>query len=209
MRSRFEIEKEMAELKKLQHKIGDSLEWILESLSQEDESELAVLRRKQALESLAYAKNILKGSVSAVDDTKLFDEKALKARADAQECISETPQGLSHVSSYPPLPSSLPTTRFEVQRIVKSQNDNPERRRGLGHSSSSPSLNNFSARPPPAMTSPRTPWAPVDEKPASTRSSAESTPPKPQQRSTSSPSRPIQTEAPVKPPIQHDPLGVL
>lgn len=196
----------MAELKKLQHKVGDSLEWILESLSQDDESESAVLRRKQALESLAYAKNVLKGSVSAVDDTKLFDEKALAERVDAQESIPTAFQGLSHISGYPPLPINSPTTRFEAQGIVKSQNDNPERRRGLGHSSSSPSL---SVRLSPASALPRTQWTPVHEKPASTYSSAEFTPLKPQQRSTPSSSRPIQTEAPAKPQIQHDPLGVL
>jgi len=195
----------MAELKKLQHKVGDSLQWILESLSQDDESGSAVLRRKQALESLAYARDILKGSVSAVDDTKLFDEKTLKARVDVQEGIPATFHGLSHVSGYPPLPSSPPTIRLETQGTVKTQNDNPERRRGLGHSSSSPSL---SARQSPAAALPRTQWTPVHDKPASNYSSVEFPPPKPQQRSIPSSSRPIQTEAPANP-IQHDPLGVL
>jgi len=194
----------MAELKKLQQKVGDSLEWILETLSQGDEGESAVLRRAQALESLAYAKNILKGTVSVIDDTRLFDERALVAQIDAQESVPATSLGISHVSGYPTLPSSLPTTRLEVQRIVTSQNDDTERRHGLGHSPSSPSLNNFSARLSPAL--PRTPWAHVHDRPASTYSSAES---KPQKRSASSSSRPIQTEASAKPPIQHDPLGVL
>jgi hypothetical protein len=81
-----------------------------------------------------------KGSVSVVDDTKLFDERALKARVDAQDNIPAIPQGLSHISGYPTLLNNSPTTRLEVQGIVKLQNDNPERRRGLGHSSSSPSL---------------------------------------------------------------------
>jgi len=196
----------MTELKRLQHKVGDSLEWILESLSQDDESESAVPRRNQALESLAYARDILKGSVSAVDDTKLFDEKALRTRVDARESVSATFQGLSHVSGYPPLPSSPPTIRLETQGTVKLQNDNPERRRGLGHSSSSPSL---SARQSPAAALPRTQWTPVHDKPASNYSSIEFAPTKPQQRSIQSSSRPIQTEAPANPPIQHDPLGVL
>jgi len=194
----------MTELKKLQQKVGDSLEWILEALSQGDEGESAVLRKEQALESLAYAKNILKGSVSAVDDTRLFDERALMARIDAQESIPATSRGISHISGYPALSSSSPTTRLEAQRVVISQNDNPERRRGLGHSSSSPSLNNPSARLFPVL--PRTPWAHVHDRPASTYSSAES---KPQERSAPLSSRPIQTEASAKPPIQHDPLGVL
>lgn len=193
-------------MKKLQQKIGDSLEWILETLSQGDEGELAFLRKRRALESLAYAKNILKGSVSTIDDARLFDEETRRARAGAQEGTPTTDQGLSHISGYPPLPINSPTTRFEAQGIVKSQNDNPERRRGLGHSSSSPSL---SVRLSPASALPRTQWTPVHEKPASTYSSAEFTPLKPQQRSTPSSSRPIQTEAPAKPQIQHDPLGVL
>ncbi|KAF9650831.1 RabGAP/TBC [Thelephora ganbajun] len=206
-RSRFEVEKEMVELKKLQKKIGDSLEWILETLSQEDEGEPAVLRKQQALGSLAYAKDILKGSVSAVDDSRLFDERALNMRTDAQESIPATAQGLPHVFGYPPLPNSSPTTRVEAQGMVTSQSNNPERRHGLGHSSSSPSLNDPSARLSPAL--PRTPWTPVHDKPASIYSPVEAIPPKPQQRSASSSSRPIQTETSAKPPIQYDPLGVL
>ena len=196
----------MAELKKLQQKIGDSLEWILETLSQEDEGEPAVLRKRQALESLAYAKNILKGSVSVVDDNRLFDEKTLRARAGAQEDTLTIGQGFPHVSGYPPLPSS-PTSGLETERTTISRNDNPERRRSLGHSSSSPSLTNLSARLSPTL--PRTPWTPVHDGKANTYPSVGSTPAKQQQRSASSSSRPMQTETSAKPPIQHDPLGVL
>jgi hypothetical protein len=118
-RSRFEVEKEMAELKKLQQKIGDSLEWILETLSQEDESESAVLRKRQALESLAYAKDILKGSVLAVDDTRLLRRKGAQgARVDGQ--------GI-HPSNLPRYPHFLatpfvvirPPLGFEAQRIAE------------------------------------------------------------------------------------------
>lgn len=206
-RSRFEVEKEIAELKKLQHKIGDSLEWVLATLSQEDEGESTVLGRKQALESLAYAKDILKGSVSVVDYTRLFDEDTLKARVDTQQGIPAISQGLSHTPGYPPSPSSSLITRPEAQWIVKPQTDGPERRRSLGHSSSSPSLNNLSARP--SSTLPRTPWTPVHDKLPNTYSFVEPIPPEPQQRSALSSSRPIQTETSAKPPIQRDPLGVL
>jgi TBC1 domain family protein 5 len=186
----------MAELKKLQQKIGDSLEWILETLSQEDESESAVLRKRQALESLAYAKNILKGSVVAVDDARLLDGGVFKGRVGGQESIPATGQGLS---------TNSPTVRLEG--IATSQNDIPERPRGLGHSSSSPSLNRLSAQLSPGL--PRTPWTPVHDKPASADLSTGSAPPKPQRRSVSFSSRPIETETSAKPPIQHDPLGVL
>ena len=195
----------MAELKKLQQKIGDSLEWILDTLSQEDESESAVLRKRQALDSLAYAKNILKGSVVAVDDARLLDGKVFKGRVGGQESIPATGQGLSHISGYSSLPTNSPTVRLEG--IATSQNDIPERPRGLGHSSSSPSLNRLSAQLSPGL--PRTPWTPVHDKPASADLSTGSAPPKPQRRSVSFSSRPIETETSAKPPIQHDPLGVL
>jgi TBC1 domain family member 5 len=202
-RSRFEVEKEMAELKRLQQKLGDSLEWILEALSQEDDGEPAILRKRQALESLAYAKHVLKGSVLAIDDAKLFDETALKARENTQEATPATSQ-ISHVSGYPPLPG----TWLEAQTTVVSQAHSLERRRGLGHSSSSPSLSNPSVRLSTIL--PRTPWNPVSDKPTTTDSSAKSTPPKPQQLSAPSSSRPIQAETlATNPPVQHDPLGVL
>lgn len=199
----------MAELKRLQHKLGDSLEWILEALSQQDESEETTIRKKQALESLAYAKDILKGSIPAVDDTKLSDRRILNARVDDQGDVPAISQGPSFTSGYPPLSISSPATGFEAQRIVKLQNDNLERRRGLGHSSSSPSLSSRSALLSPAAALPRTPWIRAGDKPGSTCSSPELALSKPEQRPASSPSRPMQSEAPEKPPIQHDPLGVL
>ena len=192
-------------MKKLQRKIGDSLEWILEAISQEDESEPVALKKRQALESLAYAKGVLKGSISAVDDARLFDEKALKARTEAQEGVPATSQGLPHVSGYPHSPGSPPTAGLEARRIVTPRNDNSERRRSLGHSSSSPSLTDLSPRLSPAL--PRTPWTHLHDKTVNTYPSTGSTPPKP--RSASAFSRPMETETPVKPPIQHDPLGVL
>ena len=196
----------MVELKRLQQKLGDSLEWILEALSQEDDGESAILRKRQALESLAYAKQVLKGSVSAVDDAKLFDKKALKVRENTQDGTPATTQ-IPHISGYPPLPGSPPTTWLEVQKTTASQANSPERRRGLGHSSSSPSLSNPSVRQP--TTLPRSPWTSVSDKPATMGPSAESTPLKPRQLSASS-SRPIQTEtSAANPPVQHDPLGVL
>ena len=197
----------MAELKKLQQKLGDSLEWILEALTREDDGESTILRKRQALESLAYAKHVLKGSVSGVDDTRLFDERSLRARDHTQESPAATIQ-IPHISGYPPLPGSPPSTWLEVQRAATSQANNPERRRGLGHSSSSPSLGNPSARPSTIL--PRTPWTPVSDKPATTDSSAESASPEPQQRPGSASPRPIQAEtSAANPPIQHDPLGVL
>lgn len=197
----------MAELRKLQQKLGDSLEWILEALSQEDDGEPTILRKRQALESLAYVKQVLKGSVSTVDDTRLFDEKTLKAQEIIEESTSPTAQ-IPHVSGYPPLPGSPPNNWLEAQKVVVSQANNPERRRGLGHSSSSPSLGNPSVRLSTIL--PRTPWTPVSDNPVTTDLSAEYTPPKSQQRSASSPARPIQAEtSATNPPIQHDPLGVL
>lgn len=207
-RSRFEVEKEMAELKKLQQKLGDSLGWILEALSQEDDgSESTILRKRQALESLAYAKHVLKGPVSMVDDTRLFDQRALNARENIQESTPETVQ-LPQVSGYPPLPGSPPSTWIEAQKTVVLQANNPERRRGLGHSSSSPSLGDPSVRLSTIL--PRTPWTSVSDKRAAMDSSAETAPPEPRQPSVSSSSRPIHTDtSAANPPIQHDPLGVL
>jgi TBC1 domain family protein 5 len=193
----------MAELKKLQKKLGDSLEWILEALSEEGENEPTILRKRQALESLAYAKDVLKGTALLTDDARLFDGRALKTQENVEGSSLETTQA-PHVSGYPPLSGSPSGTWPEMQQTL-----NPECRRGLGHSSSSPSLSNPSVRLSPVL--PRAPWNPTSDKVATVDSPAESgTPPKPTQTSSSPASRHGSAEtSAAKLPVHHDPLGVL
>lgn len=205
MRSQFAVEKETAELKKLQQKLGASLEWILEALSQEVETGSTTPRKQQALESLAYAKDVLKGSVSVIDDARLFGEKA---REKPQESTQEAAHGLSHASGYPPFPGSLPGARLEMRRTATSQVTGSERRRGLGHSSSSPSLSSPSVQLSPPL--PHTLRIPVHETTTDADSPLDSALPKPPpQHFVSSSSRPIHTETSAKSPIRRDPLGVL
>ncbi|KAF8231329.1 RabGAP/TBC [Tricholoma matsutake] len=73
-RSRFEVERDIAQLRSTNKRLGESLEWILDVLqteSEADDQERIRKQRHEALESLCYVKDVLIGKVSGIEDSKL------------------------------------------------------------------------------------------------------------------------------------------
>lgn len=86
-KTRFEMEREVAEQRVLQKRLGDSLGWIVDTLllddsDIQDEEKVKTIRdrKREALESLAYARDILKGTVapSEIDEERLIGEEAAR-----------------------------------------------------------------------------------------------------------------------------------
>ncbi|KDQ59571.1 hypothetical protein JAAARDRAFT_205600 [Jaapia argillacea MUCL 33604] len=91
-RTRFEMEKEVSEVRSLQRKLGGSVTWIVDTLLQDEdakdeEAAKAVRgRKREALECLAYVRDVLNGAVSEVEDERLVGEDEYKRRrAQAQQ----------------------------------------------------------------------------------------------------------------------------
>lgn len=86
-RTRFEMESDVAELRAVQRRLGDSVGWIVDTLLLQDEGDEESAkkvkeRKREALECLSYVRDVLKGSVrpSQVEDDRLVGEEELKRR---------------------------------------------------------------------------------------------------------------------------------
>ncbi|GJE98099.1 RabGAP/TBC protein [Phanerochaete sordida] len=88
-RTRFEMEKETADLKALQRRLGDSVGWIVDTLllddgsvDNQDRAKSIKERKREAVECLSYVRDVLKGSVppSQIEEDRLVGEEELKAR---------------------------------------------------------------------------------------------------------------------------------
>lgn len=93
-RTRFEIEREVSQLKSNNKRLGETLGWVVDVMLQ-DESRVEDLdelreRKRAALESLAYVRDALMGNVGDLEDERLFGEVELrKRRLDAEMRASE------------------------------------------------------------------------------------------------------------------------
>ncbi|KAG5654512.1 hypothetical protein H0H81_001153 [Sphagnurus paluster] len=83
-RSRFEMERDISEMRSTNKRLGTSLEWIVDVLLQ-DEGESADPQRlkkqkQEALESLSYIRDILIGSVDEIEEERLVGEQEMLRR---------------------------------------------------------------------------------------------------------------------------------
>lgn len=136
-KSRVQIEKEMSELQARNHKLGDSLAWIVDTLLQ-DESETKDVQRRQrqkraALESLAYVRDVLLTGSTTIEEERLVSEEEAKQRrknalekrkpltvtapsapdplpvADSQTSITRSSSGHTITPQQPHSPPKIPT----------------------------------------------------------------------------------------------------
>jgi TBC1 domain family member 5 len=129
-------------------KLGKSVGWIVDVLLQ-DESEANPqdlarihLRKREALESLSYVRDVLLGDTSEVDDTRLVGEEELKARRSREEATRhpEPPRTILPPPASVPVaesrsrPTSLSAFPYAVDATRSSRSYPPRR-----PSSSSPS----------------------------------------------------------------------
>lgn len=92
-RTRFEMEREISDLKNTQRVLGDSVAWIVDTLLQdpgdvsspaegEEHAKKLKERKREALESLAYVRDALKGVVGTeeIDVERLVGEEEFRKR---------------------------------------------------------------------------------------------------------------------------------
>ncbi|KIY69993.1 RabGAP/TBC [Cylindrobasidium torrendii FP15055 ss-10] len=84
-RTDSEMERELAEYRALNKRLGESLTWIVDTLLQDEEEvpdpALLKKKRREAVESLAYARDVLVSETRELEDERLFGEEELRERA--------------------------------------------------------------------------------------------------------------------------------
>nr|VWP01694.1 Alcohol dehydrogenase 1 [Ganoderma boninense] len=123
-RTRNEMEREVMQVRVLQKKLGDTVGWIVDTLLldegdiKDDTGRKTIQKRKQeALESLAYVRDILKGTVDSIDEDRLLGEEEGKRRKDKQRREREAAETLSRKTStpHPPMPAAAVSTETRPQ----------------------------------------------------------------------------------------------
>jgi TBC1 domain family member 5 len=91
-RTRFEVERDAAQLRAVQRTLGDSVSWIVDTLllsEDADESEERTKKvresKREALEALAYVRDVLLSGNTDVDEERLMSEEEFKRRRRAQQ----------------------------------------------------------------------------------------------------------------------------
>lgn len=91
-RTRFEVERDAAQLRAVQRTLGTSVSWIVDTLllSEDADGPEERLKRvrenkREALEALAYVRDILLSGSTDVDEERLVSEEEFKRRRKAQQ----------------------------------------------------------------------------------------------------------------------------
>lgn len=101
-RTRFEVERDAAQVRAVQRTLGASVSWIVDTLllgEDADESEGRVQKvresKREALEALAYVRDVLLSGSTDVDEERLMSEEEFKKRRRAQQEKEEQAATLS------------------------------------------------------------------------------------------------------------------
>jgi TBC1 domain family member 5 len=91
-RTRFEVERDAAQLRAVQRTLGASVSWIVDTLlldEDADESEERAQKvkdsKREALEALAYVRDVLLSGSTDVEEERLMSEEEFKKRRRAQQ----------------------------------------------------------------------------------------------------------------------------
>ena len=106
----------------LQRKLGDTVGWIVDTLlldegdANDETGKKYVQKRKvEAVEVLAYVRDVLKGVVTEVEDDRLVGEEEAKRRRDKERKAKEAAEALSRKNSTPHPPQRAAAIPIEAR----------------------------------------------------------------------------------------------
>lgn len=109
-RTRFEIERDITALRGVQKKLGESVSWIVDTLlldegETEERTKQVKARKREALESLAYVRDVLVGGITEVEEERLVGEDEFKLRKERERSLREQRENAQGPhQQYPSLP---------------------------------------------------------------------------------------------------------
>lgn len=87
-RTRFEMERDISEMRSLNKQLGKSVSWIVDALLQDEDGvkdserlKTIQLKKREALESLSYVRDVLNGGITKVDEERLWDGQDVERRS--------------------------------------------------------------------------------------------------------------------------------
>lgn len=175
-KTRFEMERDAAEQRALQRRLGDSLGWIVDTLlldesgtEEEEKAKEIRARKREALESLSYVRDILKGNVarSEIEDDRLIGEeaaskmKAIRRQNEGSESSVLLPsqviaQERIRVGPTPPQPVASALTEPRIVQTVGRRKPSEHFPPASPFGRTSPSLTNSNLPPAPIPRQPTT-----------------------------------------------------
>lgn len=158
-RTRFEMEKDVAELKSVQRQLGDSVSWIVDTLllddgntDNQDQVKSIRERKREAVECLSYVRDVLKGTVPPAQmeaDRLVGEEEAKRRRAKALEkeasYTSNSTSEAANVAPALPQPAATASSSFQSHPSAST-------RRTQDYFTVGPSFSRGTAKLPPAQT---------------------------------------------------------
>lgn len=136
-RTRFEMERDVSEMLVEQKMLGESVSWIVDTLLLDEgeipteEAKTIKTRKREALESLAYVRDVLLGSVTTIEAERLISDEEVKKRKEKarreQEELEREQSSLEQPIISPP-PRSHPAAPPSVAhaRPIASRRSSPQ-----------------------------------------------------------------------------------
>jgi TBC1 domain family protein 5 len=160
-RSRFEIERDISETRSLNKQLGKAVSWIVDALLQDEDGvkdkeqlKSIQLKKREALESLAYVRDVLNGGIARVEEERLWGEHEFgRRRSESAEVTTRNSDNSSFERlDRPQINKPRPVAPIPVH-IGESRSQAVRGSRRL----SSSLLGEPSCRPPPRSLSPSSP----------------------------------------------------
>lgn len=201
-RTRFEMERDIAQMRSVNMRLGESLGWIVDVLLQDEgeaqDRQRLANQKREALESLSYIRDVLRGNATGLEEDRLIGEEELRRRKLKAQKEADGKILAGAVNIPPPIaPVAVPVVHSRPKHLSSHSS-----RTYRPHSPPQPA----SGTSPPSSR--HAPWNYTQSSFSDGRSALPATtlprlPPPAQPGQKSSDQTPHRSEA------QHDPLGVL
>jgi len=132
-RTRFEVERDAAQLRAVQRTLGASVSWIVDTLLLDEDADQSEERtrkvresKREALEALSYVRDVLLSGRAEIDEERLMSEEDYKRRRKAQQERQEQaatstaePTSSFDKSVIPLPPVSRPAAQVQVKNVPR------------------------------------------------------------------------------------------
>jgi TBC1 domain family protein 5 len=129
-RTRFEMERDISEMRSMNKRLGKSVGWIVDALLQDEDDirdaeqfKSIQLKKREALESLAYVRDILNGGVTSVEDERLWSGQAFERKSMEETRMPLEKRDSSQIDKPQPV---APIARHSIHNAQRPSSSPPQ-----------------------------------------------------------------------------------